>query len=168
VRGAGPAPPVNVPSAAQTPAVPQTAADYFDAAKLYYQQGRLAEAEIITRRALDLLRAAIPATPTVAAAPPSPGGPVRVGGDIKEPRKIRHVNPIYPADALAAGVEGIVILEATVARNGTVRDAMVLRSVPMLDEAALAAVRQWLFTPTLLNGVPIDVVMTVTVTFSAR
>ena len=69
---------------------------------------------------------------------------------------------------MAAGARGIVILEATIARDGTVKDARVLRSVPLLDEAALTAVRQWVFTPTLLNGVPVEVIMTVTVNFVSR
>jgi TonB family protein len=94
--------------------------------------------------------------------------PVRVGGDIKAPRKIHDVKPAYPPDALAAGVQGVVILEAVIATDGTVRDARVLRSIPALDDAALGAVRQWAFTPTLLNGVPVEVIMTVTVNFTVR
>jgi protein TonB len=89
-----------------------------------------------------------------------------VGGEIKEPKKFRHVNPVYPKIAQAAKVQGIVILEATIAKDGSVRDVKVLRSIPMLDQAAIDAVRQWQYTPTLLNGVPVDVVMTVTVNFT--
>ena len=62
----------------------------------------------------------------------------------------------------------MVIIEATIGGNGKVIDAKVLRSVPMLDEAALEAVRQWEFTPTLLNGAPVPVVMTVTVNFKLQ
>ena len=90
---------------------------------------------------------------------------MRVGGDIKEPKKIRDVRPAYPDVARAARVQGIVIIEATIDTAGQVEEARILRSVPLLDEAALAAVRQWLFTPTLLNGVPVPVVMTLTVNF---
>jgi protein TonB len=90
---------------------------------------------------------------------------VRVGGTIREPVKIRHVAPAYPADARAAGVQGIVIIEALIGTDGTVIAAKVLRSVPMLDDAALEAVRQWRYTPTLLNGEPVEVRMTVTVNF---
>jgi protein TonB len=91
-----------------------------------------------------------------------------VGGAIREPKKIQDVKPVYPADALAAGAEGTVIIEAVIARDGSVVDARVLRSVTLLDAAALGAVRQWRFTPTLLNGVPVEVVMTVSVQFRAR
>jgi protein TonB len=73
---------------------------------------------------------------------------------------------VYPPEALAAKVSGVVILEALIAADGRVSDAKVLRSVPLLDQAAVDAVRQWAYTPTLLNGVPVPVIMTVTVTFS--
>ena len=92
--------------------------------------------------------------------------PVRVGGDVKPPKKIHDVRPVYPADASEAGVQGVVILEVTIAPDGTVSDTRVLRSIPMLDQAAADAVRQWGFTPTLLNGEPVPVVMTVTVNFT--
>jgi len=90
---------------------------------------------------------------------------VRIGGGIGPPTKVRNVAPTYPADALAARVAGVVIIEAVIGEDGKVRDARVLRSIPMLDQAALDAVRQWEFTPTLLNGVPVPVVMTVTTNF---
>jgi protein TonB len=100
--------------------------------------------------------------------PPPPQAPVRVGGDIKQPSKIHDVNPIYPAIAKTAKIQGIVIIEATIGKDGSVKDAKVLRSVQLLDQAALDAVRQWKFTPTLLNGVPVEVVMTVTVNFTLQ
>jgi protein TonB len=62
-------------------------------------------------------------------------------------------------------VQGVVVIEATIGADGRVKDAHVLRSVPLLDEAALAAVRQWVYTPTRLNGEPVSVIMTVTVHF---
>ena len=68
---------------------------------------------------------------------------MRPGGVIKTPVKVRHVPPIYPAIAQQARVEGIVIIEAIIGVDGRVRDARVLRSQPLFDEAALAAVRQW-------------------------
>jgi protein TonB len=79
--------------------------------------------------------------------------------------KLQDVPPIDPAIAQAARVQGMVILEATIGIDGRVQNARVLRSIPLLDEAALAAVRQWTFTPTTLNGVPVPVIMTVTVHF---
>jgi len=93
-------------------------------------------------------------------------GALRVGGTIKPPTKIRNVNPAYPPDALASRVQGVVIIEARIEADGTVSQARVLRSIEMLDEAALEAVRQWVFTPTLMNGAPVPVVMTVTVNFT--
>ena len=94
-----------------------------------------------------------------------PANAVRVGGGIAPPTKIRNVAPVYPPDALAARVAGVVIIEAVVGEDGKVRAARVLRSIPMLDPAALEAVKQWEFTPTLLNGAAVPVVMTATVNF---
>ena len=94
-----------------------------------------------------------------------PPNAVRVGGGIAPPTKIRNVNPVYPADALAARVAGVVIIEAVIGPDGKVLNARVLRSIPLLDPAALEAVKQWEFTPTLLNGAAVPVVMTATVNF---
>jgi periplasmic protein TonB len=100
--------------------------------------------------------------------PPAPAPPAayRPGGMIREPRKLVDVAPIYPDIARAAKVEGLVILEATIDERGVVTDARVLRSVPLLDAAALAALKQWRYSPTLLNGIPVRVLMTVTFRFS--
>lgn len=92
--------------------------------------------------------------------------PVRVGGEIKPPIKVKDVRPVYPAAAKSARVAGVVSIEATIGPDGKVADAKVVRSTPLLDQAALDAVRQWEYTPTLLNGVPIPVVVTVTVNFT--
>jgi len=100
--------------------------------------------------------------------PPPPQAPVRVGGNIRPPTKIKDVKPIYPSIAQSARVQGVVIIEATIGLDGKVNDARVLRSIPLLDQAALDAVRQWQFTPTLLNGVPVPVIMTVTVNFTLQ
>ena len=99
---------------------------------------------------------------------PEPVPPLRVGGRISSPNKIKDVKPVYPTIAQTARVEGMVIIEATIGPRGTVLDAKLLRSIPLLDAAALEAVRQWEFTPTLLNGSPVAVVMTVTVNFTLR
>lgn len=90
---------------------------------------------------------------------------LRVGGNIKAPRKIKDVRPVYPPIARQAGVAGVVILEVRIGTDGFVEDGRVLRSIPLLDEAALDAVRQWQFEPTLMNGQPIPVIMTVTINF---
>jgi TonB family protein len=99
-------------------------------------------------------------------APAAAQAPVRVGGDIKEPRRVKDVKPVYPQIAQQGGVQGIVILEVQIGTDGKVERAQVLRSVPLLDQAALDAVLQWEYTPTLLNGQPVPVMMTVTVSFS--
>jgi TonB family protein len=93
-------------------------------------------------------------------------GPFRVGGDILEPRKIVNVPPVYPPEAKAAGIQGVVILEAVISADGKVQDVRVLRGQAILTEPAIAAVRQWEYTPSSLNGVPVAVIMTVTVNFS--
>ena len=100
--------------------------------------------------------------------PPPPQAPVRVGGAIKQPTKLKNVPPVYPPIAQSARVQGVVIIEATIGADGKVKDAKVLRSIPLLDQAALDAVKQWVFTPTLLNNVPVPVIMTVTVNFTLQ
>ncbi len=101
--------------------------------------------------------------------PPAPAierpQPVRVGGVIREPRKLVHVAAEYPEIARRARVEGLVVIEAMIDERGAVVDARVLRSVPLLDAAALTAVKEWRYTPTLLNGVPVRVLMAVTFNF---
>jgi TonB family protein len=98
----------------------------------------------------------------------NPEGAVRVGGNIKAPTKIKDVRPVYPLVAMQARVSGMVIVEARIGPDGSVEAARVLRSIPLLDQAALDAVYQWKFTPTLLNGVPTPVIMTVTVNFTIQ
>lgn len=108
-----------------------------------------------------------------AVAPPPPPPPpaerpaiVRAGGTIREPRKIVHMPVVYPEVARQARIEGRVLLEATIDERGVITDLRVLRSQPLLDGAAIAAVRQWRYTPTLLNGVPVRVLLTITVNFT--
>ena len=91
--------------------------------------------------------------------------PVRLHSGIRPPHKIVDAAAIYPAAARAAHIQGMVIIEATIDARGNVEAARVLRPQPLLDQAALDAVRQWRFTPALLSGVPIPVIMTVTVNF---
>ena len=107
--------------------------------------------------------------PTPPAPPPPTIEPrpqlVRVGGSVREPRKIVHVAPIYPRIAQQAKIEGVVVLEAIIDIEGRIDRLRVLRSAPLLDEAAIAAVKEWRYTPTQLNGVPVPVLMTITVHF---
>lgn len=105
-------------------------------------------------------------------APPAPAAmasaPVRVGGEIEAPALLKRVGPEYPDLAVRAQLEGVVILEALVDRQGRVEDVRVLRSIPLLDNAAKAAVRQWQYSPLLLNGKPERFFVTVTVSFSLK
>jgi TonB family protein len=92
--------------------------------------------------------------------------PLRVGGAVKEPRRVKDVPPVYPGISKEAGIQGVVKLDCTIGPDGKVVDVKVLRSMPTLDDAAAAAVRQWEFAPTLVNGVAVPVVMTVSVKFA--
>lgn len=153
------------------------------------QKRMLDDADVLRNRAIDLQRQHAEHRPLNAAggppppAPPSapfPGfaeafdqtvarlQPLRVGGNIRTPTKVKDVKPVFPADAQAAGVQGVVILETIIDEQGNIANARVLRSIPMLDSAALGAVSQWQFTPTLLNGTPVGVMMTVTVNFTLQ
>jgi protein TonB len=85
---------------------------------------------------------------------------------VRTPVKTHHVDPVYPPFAIASRTQGIVIIEATISEDGRVINARVLRSIALLDPAALEAVRQWEFTPTTLNGKAVPVIMTVTVNFT--
>lgn len=153
VRSAAPAPPTQRSQA--------SVADLLDTAKQAAAAGRPADAESDIREALAILQATRPQVP-------APGGPVRIGGDIRAPKRIHYVAPEYPKGARDAGIQGTVVIEATLDRNGTVADAHVVSGVAELNDAALAALRQWTYTPTLLGGVPVEVLMTVTVVFSLR
>ena len=162
---------------------PAEISNYLELAQIYMNTRRFDDAELMLMKALAVVRQG-----RISPIPPQAGtvgtlqsqgfartpsgavggvsAPVRVGGDIKEPRKIRDVKPVYPELARASAVQGIVILEVVVTYDGTVREAKVLRSVALLDDAAVEAVRQWQFTPTFLNNQPVEVVMTVTVNFT--
>lgn len=92
--------------------------------------------------------------------------PVRALGEIKPPRLIKRVEPIYPEIARQAFVEGIVILEVVTDINGRVQNVKVLRSIPLLDQAAIDAVRQWVYEPRVIDGKPRAMIFTTTVTFT--
>ena len=99
---------------------------------------------------------------------PPGGGPLRIGGLIREPRKLHHAAPTYPEIARAARVAGTVVIECTLTTEGHVDGARVVTGHPLLAPSALRAVQQWRYQPTLLNGVPVPVIMTVTVRFDLR
>ena len=91
-------------------------------------------------------------------------GNVRVGGVIQPPRRMDR--PVYPTDAQTAGISGVVIVDILIDGTGTVTDAKIVRSIPLLDASAIEAVHNWHFQPTLVNGQPVPVRMNVSVAFS--
>jgi len=82
------------------------------------------------------------------------------------PEVISKVEPTYPDDARQAGVEGMVMVQALVGKDGFVKDARAIQSIPMLDEAAVDAVRQWVFKPARSKGQPVAVWVAVPVRFN--
>ena len=111
---------------------------------------------------------AAPPPPPPLPPPPQPKGPVRIGGAIQAPALVMRVEPTYPDVALMAKVGGLVILEAVVGSDGKVESVQVLRSVKFLDQAAIDAVKQWQYSPLVLNGVPTPFVLTVTLNFRTQ
>jgi TonB family protein len=95
-------------------------------------------------------------------------GAVRVQGELKPPDLLKKVEPVYPETARLAGVEGTVILAVRARVDGTVEDAIVLRSVPLLDQAAIDAVKQWIYAPFIVDGKAAPAVFTVTVNFKLK
>ncbi|HEX9493540.1 MAG TPA: energy transducer TonB, partial [Thermoanaerobaculia bacterium] len=92
--------------------------------------------------------------------------PVRVGGDVQAPVAINRIEPQYTELARKARIEGVVIIEAIIDRNGSVTDARVLKPLPLgLDQSALEAVKRWKFKPGTLNGQPVPVIYNLTVIF---
>ena len=101
--------------------------------------------------------------------PPAPvhQAPVRIGGQIKPPQLLKRLEPEYPPLAVAASIQGVVILEATVNEEGAVTDVRVLRSVhPLLDREADRVVRQWRYLPVVLNDIRVPFILTVTLSFA--
>ena len=100
--------------------------------------------------------------------PPKPKSnkPLRVGGQVQAPRLIRKVEPQYPPLAKQTRTQGSVVIDCVVDKQGNVTQVKLVSGHPLLVEAALQAVRQWKYQPTLLNGEPVAVEMTVTVTFT--
>jgi protein TonB len=146
--------------------------------------GLLADLRGIEYRVIDAetlivrVRGEIPAADVTVTAPESeqpvrvirrtPGGaPMRVGGDIKAPERVHYVAPEYPELARRARLEGFVILQAVIDKEGNVSAAEVLRGLGLgLDVAATDAVKQWRYTPTYYNGEAVAVILTVNVVFT--
>ena len=97
-----------------------------------------------------------------------PPAVVRVGQGVRGPKRIAGAMPEYPALARSARVQGVVLLEAVIDERGQVGRIKVLKSIPLLDGAAIAAVQEWRYTPTLLNGVPVSVILSITINFSLQ
>jgi protein TonB len=109
----------------------------------------------------------LPEAPPLPPPPPSRRDPVRVGGNIREPRLLTRVEPVYPPLAVSAHLQGVVILEAIVDRGGFVEEVRILRSASgLLDRAAIDAVKQWQYSPLVLNGIPERFVLTVVLSFT--
>jgi TonB family protein len=103
--------------------------------------------------------------------PPEPDGPVRfvVGGNITEPVKISGPTPVYPEAARRARIQGVVVLECTIGKDGGVQNVKVLRGLPLgLTETAVEAVQKWRFQPSTLNGKPVEVLYILTVRFNLQ
>ncbi|NOR53737.1 MAG: TonB family protein [Candidatus Aminicenantes bacterium] len=94
--------------------------------------------------------------------------PVRAVGDIKPPKLIKEVKPVYPKAARKAGIKGIVIIEVTTDVYGRVIDTKILKSIPDLDQAAMDAVKQWVYEPMIIDEKPRGVIFVVTVTFNLK
>ena len=108
-----------------------------------------------------------PAPPPIPQPPvvPQPRAPVRVGPDVQPPRNIYRVEPVYPGLAKQARVEGDVVISVIVDTKGNVVEMKIVSGNPLLVKSALDAVQKWRYQPTLLNGHPVDIDMTITVTF---
>ena len=100
---------------------------------------------------------------------PGPEKPLPVGGQVQSAKLIKHPAPVYPAIARTARIQGIVVLQAIIGKDGTVRDLTVIGTAsPLLVAAAKEAVRQWVYQPTFLNRQPVEVTTEITVTFSLQ
>jgi TonB family C-terminal domain len=136
---------------------PQELAPYKMLAQFYARRATAISNQIAQAKGPSPTTTDIPGTP-------DKDGIYRVGGGVPPPQ--RTDIPRYPLEAKAAGVGGVVLAEVVVNERGAVADAKVIRSVPMLDEAALETVRQWRFRPSVVNGEPVPTRMIVTVTFA--
>ena len=113
--------------------------------------------------------------PPVAPPPPEPAAsqavyksPQRVGGDVQQANLLEHRTPVYPRLAIQTRVQGVVVLEAVITKEGNIESLRVVSGHIYLVQAAVDAVRQWRYRPTLLNGEPVEVITTITVNFAIQ
>jgi TonB family protein len=125
----------------------------------------LALATLLTTSAFAQERGA-PSNPTPPPAPASPPRRIRIGGNVQSPRMTYQVQPVYPQLAKAAHIEGIIVLHAVIAKEGSVKELAYVSGPPLLMGAAMDAVRQWRYEATLLNGQPVEVDTTISVIFT--
>jgi protein TonB len=115
---------------------------------------------------IDLAQIPRPEPPKVTSPPvPATGAPIRVGGKVQAAKLVRQVTPVYPPLARQVRISGIVRLEAVISRSGTIESLQVMSGHPLLTQAALDAVRQWVYQPTQLNGQPVEVLTQIEVNF---
>jgi TonB family protein len=104
--------------------------------------------------------------PVVEVTPAKPVGPMRVSAGVLAGNLVSKVDPVYPDVAKKAHVQGAVVLQATIAKDGTVKDLQYISGAPMLVVSAIEAVEQWKYKPYLLNGEPTEVETSITVNYA--
>jgi len=112
-----------------------------------------------------------PVPPPSAPLPPVPAmkaTPIRTGGQVQAANLIHQVKPVYPTLAKQAHIQGVVVMEAVIGRGGAVESLRIVSGHPLLTQPAIDAVKQWKYRPTMLNGDPVDVITTITVTFTLQ
>jgi protein TonB len=119
----------------------------------------------------------IGSVPTAAPPPPPPPPPpvvkkdttpkrITIGGNVQQAKLVRQPKPVYPALAKQARISGVVHLAAVISSNGTIQDLKLISGHPLLVQAAMEAVKQWVYQPTLLNGEPVEVQTQIDVNFT--
>ena len=110
-----------------------------------------------------------PPPPKVEAPKPKQEGPVPVGGKVQQAKLVKHPNPVYPPIAKQARIQGTVVLQAIIGKDGTVQNLkMISATSPLLVQSSMDAVKQWVYLPTLLNNEPVEVITEITVNFTLQ
>ena len=127
---------------------------------------RLEGSSGVTLEVAPSTRTATAVAPPPPPPPPAPPGTIRVGGNVMQSKLISQPHPVYPPEAKQARIQGVVKLNATIAKDGTVQRLEVMSGHPLLIPAALDAVKQWVYQPTLLNGQPVEIQTEIDVNFT--